>query len=608
MIRVLFALPSLVVAAFGQVAPTPQSACQEIIPDGGCSVCGTGSCISDQDAIFVFPGQPSHRCSLLQESGYNGQIPLYQCPQLPPLIGVCECRAFVPTLAPSPAPTRAPIVLTPPGACPEIPPEGGCSICGTGSCVTMPDAIFVFPGQPPAPCSRIQDDGFNGRIQLEQCSLFPFFPGIGVCECRAAFGPVAPIAIPFVPTAPFAPAGAPLFDPPPVVPTTRAPIVPTPPGACPEIPPEGGCSICGTGSCISKPDAICRSFSADQQSSFSYCSVLQDAGFNGQIPLDECGILPQLLGDCECTPTVPIIPPGACPEFPPEDGCSICGTGSCITNPDAIFVFPGQPAISCGMLQDNGFNGQIPVEQCGILPQLLGDCECSPTVPIIPPGACPEFPPEDGCSICGTGSCITNPDAIFVFPGQPAISCGMLQDNGFNGQILVEQCGILPQLLGDCECRAFFPTLAPAPPTFVPTWEPPPPTPARAPVDPIPAGACPEIPPEGGCSICGTGSCISKPDAIFRSFSADQQPLFSYCSVLQDAGFNGRIPFDECGILPPLIGDCECQPFALTAPIVLTLEPTTAPTSAAPTPEPRILMRLFSLAALGFMSLLLFVI
>ena len=123
MIRILFALGSLVVAVFGQVAPTPQSACQEIIPEGGCSVCGTGSCISDQDAIFVFPGQPSHRCSLLQESGYNGQIPLYQCPQLPPLIGVCECRAFVPTLGAIKTPTtRSPIApVVPCSAAPTTP-------------------------------------------------------------------------------------------------------------------------------------------------------------------------------------------------------------------------------------------------------------------------------------------------------------------------------------------------------------------------------------------------------------------------------------------------------------------------------------------------------
>ena len=157
MIRILFALGSLVVAVFGQVAPTPQSACQEILPEGGCSVCGTGSCISDQDAIFEFPNQSPAPCSLLQEAGYTGQIPLAFCPSIPPLIGVCECRAFVPTLAPSPEPTRPPIVSTPPGACPKIPPEGGCSVCGTGSCITRPDAIFVFAGQPSRSCSDVQD-------------------------------------------------------------------------------------------------------------------------------------------------------------------------------------------------------------------------------------------------------------------------------------------------------------------------------------------------------------------------------------------------------------------------------------------------------------------
>jgi hypothetical protein len=298
MIRILFAaLASLVVAAFGQVAPTPQSACQEILPEGGCSICGTGSCISDQDAIFVFSGQPAVPCSFLREAGYTGQIPLSQCPNLTPLIGVCECRAFVPTLAPSPEPPRAPIVPTPPGACPKIPPEGGCSVCGTGSCINMPDAIFVFPGQPSRSCSVLQDEGFSGQIPLNICSLLPsltFLPGIGVCECRPFGDTLAPS--PPTPSPTRFPASAP---------TTRAPIAPTPLGPCPEIPPEGGCSVCGTGSCITRPDPIIALPGQPEVT----CGVLQDTGFSGQIPLAFCPIIPQLIGVCECRPFGPTLAP-----------------------------------------------------------------------------------------------------------------------------------------------------------------------------------------------------------------------------------------------------------------------------------------------------------
>ena len=386
MICILFvALASLVVAAFGQVAPTPPSACQEILQEGACSICGAGSCISDQDAIFEFPGQPPAPCSLLQEGGYTGQIPLDQCSFLPPLIGVCECRAFVPTLAPSPEPTRAPIVPTPPGACPKIPPEGGCSICGAGSCISDQDAIFEFPGQPAVPCSLLQEGGYTGQISLDQCSFLP--PLIGVCECRA-----------FVPT--LAPSPEP----------TRAPIVPTPPGACPKIPPEGGCSICGAGSCVTMPDAI---FASPFQPAIP-CGLLQDAGFVGAIPLDECGAFPFLpeSGVCECraypprppfptpAPTTRALiaptPPGTCLEIPPEGVCSICGAGSCVTMPDAIFVFPGQPSLSCSVLQDEGFNGQIPLNECRlILPSLIGEfCECRPFGETLAPSPAPTSAPR----------------------------------------------------------------------------------------------------------------------------------------------------------------------------------------------------------------------
>lgn len=286
MICLLFALASLVAAASGQVAPTPPSACQETPPEGGCSVCGTGSCIVNQDAIFTFPGQPSVSCGMLQDAGFNGLIPLNRCAFLPPLIGdLCECQPDGLSVAPiTPAPV-APIVPTAPGFCREITPEGGCSICGPGSCISNQDATLTVPGQAPIPCGVLQDRGYNGQIPLYNCVDLVYLIG-DLCQC-ARFGPPPP------------PAPAP---------TTRAPIAPTPPSACQENPPEGGCSVCGTGSCITNQDAI---FTILGMPSVT-CSTLQDGGYNGQIPLEICLLLPpDVAAICECRSVGPDIVPTA---------------------------------------------------------------------------------------------------------------------------------------------------------------------------------------------------------------------------------------------------------------------------------------------------------
>lgn len=70
-----------------------------------------------------------------------------------------------------------------------------------------------------------------------------------------------------------------------------------------------------------------------------------------------------------------------------QEGCSICGNDLEVGNPDAIFVFPGQPAVPCGLLQTAGETGLIPLDQCPFLPSLIGDCECGPIAP--PPTEAP---------------------------------------------------------------------------------------------------------------------------------------------------------------------------------------------------------------------------
>jgi hypothetical protein len=66
---------------------------------------------------------------------------------------------------------------------------------------------------------------------------------------------------------------------------------------------------------------------------------------------------------------------GQCPATPPG-GCSVCGEGLCVGNSEAIFAFPGQPVVPCGLLEQAGYTGAIPLDQCGFLAPLILDCEC----------------------------------------------------------------------------------------------------------------------------------------------------------------------------------------------------------------------------------------
>jgi len=64
-----------------------------------------------------------------------------------------------------------------------------------------------------------------------------------------------------------------------------------------------------------------------------------------------------------------------CPEVT-STGCLVCGDNKSVGNPSAIFVFPGQPSVPCGVLETAGLSGLIPTNQCVILAPLLGSCEC----------------------------------------------------------------------------------------------------------------------------------------------------------------------------------------------------------------------------------------
>jgi len=197
-----------------------------------------------------------------------------------------------------------------------------------------------------------------------------------------------------------------------------------------------------------------------------------------------------------------------CPDIP-DDGCSICGPGLCVTHPNTIFSYPGQPEVECGVLEKAGHGGVIPLDQCAILPKLIkNDCKCHDGIPItpkptskpthnpthrptpsptrsIPSGssACPDIP-DDGCSICGSDKCVTDFDTIFSYPGQPAVECGVLEKAGHGGVIPLDQCAILPKLIKDnCKCRSSI-SITPEPssgPTRKPTTHKTTPKPTREP-------------------------------------------------------------------------------------------------------------------------------
>jgi len=67
-----------------------------------------------------------------------------------------------------------------------------------------------------------------------------------------------------------------------------------------------------------------------------------------------------------------------CPLVP-SNGCSICGEGMCISNPDTVFQYPGDPAIKCKELEEAGYQGEIPLEFCPLFAQtnMPEVCGCS---------------------------------------------------------------------------------------------------------------------------------------------------------------------------------------------------------------------------------------
>ena len=73
-----------------------------------------------------------------------------------------------------------------------------------------------------------------------------------------------------------------------------------------------------------------------------------------------------------------------------------------MTAVDAIFTFTGQPSVACGDLETAGENGQIPIDNCAFLPQLVNVCECdvAPTpAPVSAPTPAPVSAPTSAGSM-----------------------------------------------------------------------------------------------------------------------------------------------------------------------------------------------------------------
>jgi len=154
-------------------------------------------------------------------------------------------------------------------------------------------------------------------------------------------------------------------------------------------------------------------------------------------------------------------------------GCSVCGQGKKVTNAVAVFTFPGQPSVPCGLLESAGQAGSIPLDQCSFLPALqqMDACECvtdeggaaAPDSPAVDSTAAPD--PTAECSVCGEGNEVTNNEAMFEYPNYPTVPCKLLQQAGQGGQIPLDMCVQIPGIeeINVCECAPILPIPTPMP-------------------------------------------------------------------------------------------------------------------------------------------------
>jgi len=353
-----------------------------------------------------------------------------------------------------------------------------CSVCGDGLSVTNPDAKFDLPGELlDISCGSLQEAGEVGIIPFDMCGLLtPFIKD--TCGCNdIIFAPIDPIT------------SAPVVNP------VLAPVNPT---SAPANPTQTPISPAPTRLLTQAP--------------ISRATV-------------EPTPRPPPKPSVEPTPDTSSSQPSSVPSSQKtKNSCSVCGDGKSVTEPDAFFVFPGQPDVACGKLEEAGRDGTIPLNQCGFLPALIEDtCGCKEV---------------NGCSVCGDGKKVGKPEELFAFPDQPVVACGALESAGKTGVVPLNECGFLWGLIKDiCGCIPITQAIAPT----------------RQ-----PAMQQPYVPPTqvNGCSVCGDGKNISFPDVLF-SYPGQPSVL---CSQLENDGYTGLIPQEYCAFLPGLItGVCGCD-------------------------------------------------
>jgi hypothetical protein len=315
----------------------------------------------------------------------------------------------------SPTKTLSPFALSTPeptsntlARCPEI-PEKGCSVCGDGYCVSNPDAIFSFPGQPDASCSALEDAGLGGLIPLTECS---YLPGIVQASCGCISN------LPQPPSISPAPSQMP-FVPPTKMPNTLPPGETAAPTAETNF-----CNVCGEGLVIANAGAT---VSLPGEGDIP-CFEAADKGVDGLIDPKRCKEISPLVKDsCGCVQPYP--------------SCWVCGVGYTIIHADQFVEFPGQPPFRCDQVVQGGFLGFLPSAQC------------VPTIPIIIDSCgCEEIGKPQPCNICGEGSELLHPNATVILPGHPELLCGDLSQG--IGLIDPAICPFLEPFVKDtCGCR-----------------------------------------------------------------------------------------------------------------------------------------------------------
>eukprot|EP00543_Licmophora_paradoxa_P007798 CAMPEP_0202442214 /NCGR_PEP_ID=MMETSP1360-20130828/1676_1 /ASSEMBLY_ACC=CAM_ASM_000848 /TAXON_ID=515479 /ORGANISM="Licmophora paradoxa, Strain CCMP2313" /LENGTH=632 /DNA_ID=CAMNT_0049057513 /DNA_START=45 /DNA_END=1943 /DNA_ORIENTATION=- len=489
--------PSPVTTAVPSIAGTSQDLSGFIGEPGeytSCVVCGAGKHVGNPDAFVVFfdGGEPT-KCSDLEQGGLDGIIKPEYCSAVSVLILECECQDGPTTPKAVDTPTPVPVPTTP-----LTVPAQPCSVCGPGSAITLPDAVIEFTGYDPVTCGLLQMGGVTGQLSPDQCVMLPDLIW-DACGCSIT-----------------------------------------------------SCSVCGFGREVTLPDVILEFEGITELT----CGALQEAGYKGQVTLDQCHTTADLIeGPCGCAPV----------------SCSICGEDSEVTLPDALVQFPGMDPISCSVLENGGLSGQINSDQCEKLPGLISDaCGCSQisssslTVETRPS----TLPTHPTCVICGANRMVTKPDVTLQFPDKDTpVACAALETDGKNGLIDPEQCEELTESIEtECGCE----DMASASPSDSPMTIP-------------PAVFHPS------CSICGENKVVTKKDAELQ-FPKQREPIA--CGDLEEAGEGGVLAPSECHELAKLIGDvCGCENDTTMdrtanfsdAPIVSPSEyPTVSPYSSSP--------------------------